>query len=158
MNVRTAPSPPPVPGYETEALAHALHGDPFRVLGPHETPAGRVVRAFLPSAESAEVLRRSDRARIGRLEHFENGLFQGIVSERAPYLLRVTWPGGVVQETEDSYSYGPLLGDIDLHLFSEGPALQAGACARRQRDDHRRRARHALRRVGAECRTRRGDR
>ena len=120
MNVRTALSPPPVPGYETEALAHALHGDPFRVLGPHETPAGRVVRAFLPGAESAEVLRRSDRARIGRLEHFENGLFQGIVSERAAYLLHVTWPGGVVQETEDSYSYGPLLGDIDLHLFSEG--------------------------------------
>ena len=94
MNVRTAPSPPPVPGYETEALAHALHGDPFRVLGPHETPAGRVVRAFLPGAKSAEVLRRSDRARIGRLEHVENGLFQGIVSERAPYLLRITWPGG----------------------------------------------------------------
>ena len=120
MNVRTAPSPPPVPGYETEALAHALHGDPFRVLGPHETPGGPVVRAFLPGAESVEVLRRSDRARIGRLEHFENGLFQGIVSERAPYLLRITWPGGAVQETEDPYSFGPLLGDIDLHLFNEG--------------------------------------
>jgi len=120
MNVRTAPSAPPVPGFETEALAHALHGDPFRVLGPHETPAGRVIRAFLPTAESADVLRRSDRARIGRLEHIERGLFQGIVSERTPYLLRVTWPGGAVQETEDPYSYGPLLGDIDLHLFSEG--------------------------------------
>ena len=72
MNVRTAPSAPPVPGYETDALARALHGDPFRVLGPHETPAGRVVRAFLPNAEFAEVLRRSDRTRIGRLEHFEN--------------------------------------------------------------------------------------
>ena len=48
MNVRTAASAPPVPGYETEALAHALHGDPFRVLGPHDTAAGHVVRAFLP--------------------------------------------------------------------------------------------------------------
>src|SRR5881394_127165 len=85
MNVRTAPSAPPVAGHETEALAHALHGDPFRVLGPHETAAGTAVRAFLPGAESAEVLRRADRARIGRLEHFDNGLFQGIVSDRAPY-------------------------------------------------------------------------
>src|SRR6059058_1649494 len=82
MNVRTAASAPPVPGYETEALAHALHGDPFRVLGPHETPAGPVIRAYLPDAESAEVLRRADRTRIGRLEHFAHGLFQGIVSER----------------------------------------------------------------------------
>src|SRR3954466_6042297 len=124
MNVRTAPSPPPVPGYETEALAHALHGDPFRVLGPHETPAGPVIRAYLPNAESAEVLRRADRTRIGRLEHFEHGLFQGVGSERAPYLLRVTWPGGTVQETEDPYSYGPVLGDVDLHLFNEGRHFQ----------------------------------
>jgi 1,4-alpha-glucan branching enzyme len=120
MNVRTAPSAPPVAGYETEALASALHGDPFRVLGPHDTPAGTAIRAFLPGAESAEVLRRADRARIGRLEHFDNGLFQGIVSDRAPYLLRVTWPGDAVQETEDPYSFGALLGDMDLHLFSEG--------------------------------------
>src|ERR1043165_587862 len=119
MNVRTAPSVPPVPGYEIEAFALALHGDPFRVIGPHQTPAGRVVRAFLPNAESVEVLRRSDRARIGRLEHLVKGFFQGVVSETAPYLLRITWPGGV-QETEDPYAFGPLLGDIDLHLFGEG--------------------------------------
>src|ERR1044072_2786573 len=75
MNVRTAPTAPTVPAYETEALAHALHGDPFRVLGPHQTPAGRIVRAFLPAAESAEGLRRADRARIGRLDHVANGLF-----------------------------------------------------------------------------------
>ena len=118
MNVRAAPLPP-VDRADTDALAHAVHGDPFRVLGPHDTPAGRVVRAFLPTAESAEVLRRSDGARIGRLEHSENGLFQGLVSERTPYLLRIKWPDAM-QEAEDPYSFDPLLGDIDLHLFSEG--------------------------------------
>jgi 1,4-alpha-glucan branching enzyme len=118
MNVRAAPLPP-VDRADTDALAHAVHGDPFRVLGPHDTPAGQVVRAFLPTAESAEVLRRSDGARIGRLEHSENGLFQGMVSERTPYLLRIQWPDAM-QETEDPYSFDPLLGDLDLHLFSEG--------------------------------------
>jgi 1,4-alpha-glucan branching enzyme len=118
MNVRAEPLPP-VDRAETDALAHATHGDPFRVLGSHETAAGPVVRAFLPTAESAEVLRRSDGARIGRLEHTENGLFQGQVSERTPYLLRIKWPG-VMQETEDPYSFDPLLSDLDLHLFSEG--------------------------------------
>ena len=77
------------------------------------------MRAFLPGARAVEVLRRSDRARLGRLEASDSGLFQGVVSERAPYLLRITWPGGV-QETEDPYSFGPVLGDIDLHLFNEG--------------------------------------
>jgi 1,4-alpha-glucan branching enzyme len=119
MNVRAAPSAPSLDRHDTEALAHALHGDPFRLLGPHESEAGPLVRAFLPGAQSVEVLRRSDRARIGRLEAQDGGLFQGMVSERAPYLLRVAWPGAV-QETEDPYSFGPALGDIDLHLFNEG--------------------------------------
>jgi 1,4-alpha-glucan branching enzyme len=119
MNVRAAPSAPSLDPHDTEALAHALHGDPFRLLGPHDTPAGPIVRAFLPGAESVDVLRRSDRTRIGRLEAGDNGLFKGVVSERAPYLLRIAWPGAV-QETEDPYSFGPLLGDIDLHLFNEG--------------------------------------
>src|SRR6201999_3542783 len=43
----------------------------------------------------------------------------GTVRERTPYLLRITWPDAV-QETEDPYSFGNLLGDLDLHLFNEG--------------------------------------
>ena len=119
MNVRAAPSAPSLDRHETEALAHALHGDPFRLLGPHETEAGPIVRAFLPGAMSVDVLRRPDGALIGRLEAGDNGLFQGIVNERTPYLLHVAWPGAV-QETEDPYSFGPVLGDVDLHLFNEG--------------------------------------
>ena len=36
-----------------------------------------------------------------------------------PYRLRIHWPDAV-QETEDPYAFGPVLGDMDLHLFSEG--------------------------------------
>jgi 1,4-alpha-glucan branching enzyme len=119
MNVHVGTSPPLPDRREIEALAHALHGDAFRVLGPHDTSSGRVVRAFLPGAVAVEVLRRTDRARLGRLEPSDSGLFQGTVSEQAPYLLRITWPGGV-QETEDPYAFGPVLGDMDLHLLNEG--------------------------------------
>ncbi|MGH7042241.1 MAG: 1,4-alpha-glucan branching protein GlgB, partial [Acetobacteraceae bacterium] len=47
------------------------------------------------------------------------GLFAGRVASGVPYLLRIHWPGAV-QETEDPYSFGPLLGDLDLYLFNEG--------------------------------------
>ncbi|SKA30526.1 1,4-alpha-glucan branching enzyme [Enhydrobacter aerosaccus] len=105
---------------DADALAGARHGDPFRVLGPHDTPEGRVIRAFLPGASAVEVLRRADRASIATLpQRGETGLFEGLVADKAPYLLRITWPGAV-QETEDPYSFGELLGDLDLHLFSEG--------------------------------------
>ena len=124
MNARTATRTTPIDRAEADALAQAHHGDPFRLLGPHDTPAGPVVRALLPGAQAVEVLRRSDGTRLARLESSEpEGLFQGVVSERAPYVLRITWPGSV-QETEDPYSYEPLLGDIDIHLFNEGRHFQ----------------------------------
>ncbi len=105
---------------EADALAYARHGDPFSVLGPHDSPGGRVVRVFLPGAQAVEVLRRGDRARIGMLSAgAPEGLFEGPVSDRAPYLLKITWPGAE-QETEDPYSFPPQLGELDLHLFNEG--------------------------------------
>ncbi|MFO1080320.1 MAG: 1,4-alpha-glucan branching protein GlgB [Reyranellaceae bacterium] len=94
--------------------------DPFEVLGPHDGPAGRIVRAFLPGACTVELLRRADRRSIGRLSPAgEPGLFEGKVSDAAPYLLRIEWPDAV-QETEDPYAFPPLLGALDLHLFNEG--------------------------------------
>ncbi|MBN9086526.1 MAG: 1,4-alpha-glucan branching protein GlgB [Reyranella sp.] len=105
---------------EAEALAHGRHGDPFKLLGPRDSSSGRAIRAFLPGAQGVEVLRRSDRKGIGRLEGTApDGFFEGRVTDRAPYLLRIKWPGAV-QETEDPYSFDPLLGDVDLHLFNEG--------------------------------------
>ena len=105
---------------EVQAIAEARHGDPFKVLGPHDATDGRIVRAFLPGARAVEVVRRADGATLGRLEQMtREGLFEGSVSDHAPYLLRITWPGAI-QETEDPYSFGPLLGELDLHLFNEG--------------------------------------
>ena len=109
-----------LPREEAEALAGARHKDPFKVLGPHDLPEGRLIRAHLPGALGVEVLRRADRSSIGSLcQKDESGLFEGIVADRAPYLLRIKWPDAV-QETEDPYSFGPMLGDLDLHLFNEG--------------------------------------
>ena len=51
--------------------------------------------------DRVEVLRRRDRAVLGRLEQSEpHGLFAGIVSDGSPYLLRINW-AGAVQETGD---------------------------------------------------------
>src|SRR3954451_2481033 len=119
---------PPLGDGDRDALARAAHGDPFNVLGPHDTPLGPVVRAFLPGAREVELLRRSDHAVLGRLQESEPpGLFQGLVQDRSPYLFRIAWPDGN-QETEDPYAFGPLLGELDLHLFGEGRHFQlAGA-------------------------------
>src|SRR6476646_9245101 len=110
-----------------EALAFGTLGDPFAVLGPHDTATGRVVRAFLPGAQGVEVLARAGDKLLGRLAPTApHGLFEGRVSGGQPYRLRIAWPGAV-QETEDPYSFGALLGELDLHLFNEGRHFELAA-------------------------------
>jgi len=106
------------------ALARGEVGDPFSVLGPHHCQAGDVVRAFLPGALSVRVLARESGAELGTL-HAEgtDGLFSGMVQSAAPYRLQIKWPGGV-QDTEDPYSFGLVLGSLDLYLFAEGAHWQ----------------------------------
>ncbi len=102
-----------------ELLAGKL-ADPFAILGPHDGPDGRIVRSFQPGAVAVDVLARADGALLGHLAPVgETGLFEGPVQSNVPYRLRVQWPE-TVQEIEDPYSFGLILGDIDLHLFAEG--------------------------------------
>jgi 1,4-alpha-glucan branching enzyme len=111
---------PALPRDLAEALANGTLRDPFAVLGPHDTSVGRIVRGFLPGARDVEVCSRSDKHALGRLlPAAPHGLFVGSVSTTEPYLLRITWPDAV-QDIEDPYSFDPLLGDLDLHLFNEG--------------------------------------
>jgi 1,4-alpha-glucan branching enzyme len=110
------------------ALALGIHDNPFAALGPHDTQQGNVIRAFLPGAIKVTVLRRADGTALGDLgKSSEDGLFEGLVQDHSPYRLRIVWPHAI-QETEDPYSFGPLLGELDLHLFNEGRHFELAKC------------------------------
>lgn len=104
-----------------DLLVHGRLNDPFSVLGPHQTAQGRAIRAYFPGAHGVEVRSAKDGRLLGQLTpHSEHeGFFCALVPGSAPYVFRIHWPGSV-QETEDAYSFGGLLTDLDLHLFSEG--------------------------------------
>ena len=113
---------------QADALVRAAHHDPFAVLGPHSTDAGHLVRVYLPNALSVELLQRDGGASLGRMEPGQvPGLFVARLDQPTPYRLRIRWAGGE-QETEDPYSFGPLLGDLDIYLFSEGNHRDLGHC------------------------------
>ena len=68
------------------------------------------------------VLARDTGEEIGRLEPVSGGsLFVGKVSRAVPYRLRIDWPGSV-QETEDPYSFGLLLGALMGAVTASGAA------------------------------------
>ncbi|MGH6877477.1 MAG: GlgB N-terminal domain-containing protein, partial [Rhizomicrobium sp.] len=106
------------------ALAEGRLSDPFSFLGPHETAHGWMVRCFLPGALAVEAFARDGGEVLGCLAGLGSiGLFAGPILRRTDYVLRIRWPFST-QESEDPYSFGPLLGDLDLHLFSEGSHWQ----------------------------------
>ncbi|MEV6314656.1 1,4-alpha-glucan branching enzyme [Streptomyces sp. NPDC051776] len=111
------PAPPLDPG-ECRRLLHGEHHDPHALLGAHPSPGGVVFRALRPFARSVTVVAGGLRA---ELIHEEDGIFAGVLplSEIPQYRLEVAYDG-VTLTVEDPYRFLPSVGDLDLHLISEG--------------------------------------
>lgn len=108
------------------ALLEGRLDDPFALLGPHGDGEQRIVRSFQPGAVAVSVAPADGKQAPVALEESADGVFVGTTGSEGPYLLRIEWPGGHVQETEDPYSFGLILGELDLHLFAEGRHLELG--------------------------------
>ena len=121
----------PHPG-AIDSFVRARHGDPFSLLGPQSSADGALVRAFLPEANRVQVADRVSGAALGELVRIHpDGLWSGAVASAQPYILRYTVADGAggetVVETEDPYSFGPLLGELDIYLISEGRHRDLGS-------------------------------
>lgn len=111
---------------DVDALVRAEHGDPFSILGPHPDGDGLVVRAYLPNALGVEVLERANGRVLAAMEQGQvPGFYFTRLTNQQPYLLKIRWAGGE-QITEDPFSFGPQLGEMDMYLFSEGNHREIG--------------------------------
>jgi 1,4-alpha-glucan branching enzyme len=120
----------------TESLVHGRHHDPFAVLGPHPSGSGQVVRSFQPAAERVELVDRHAGQVLAELTRVHPaGLFAAPMPADVPYMLRIH-DGSFVRETEDPYSFGPVLGDLDLHLLAEGRHHELGQCLGAHMTEH----------------------
>ena len=110
---------------DVDAIAAARQQDPFAVLGPHLTPDGWVVRAFVPDAISVRALTREGQP-IAELERRKGDFFEALlprVTERPTYRIEATRVAGV-SSYEDAYAFGPVLGPMDDYLLIEGKHRQ----------------------------------
>ena len=110
------------------ALIEGHLGDPFALLGPHRTATGTIVRTYCPSALEVVAIDRRG-ATLATLHPLTTpGLFVGTIASDTHYALRIRWGSGEEQETEDPYSFGLLLGELDVYLLAEGNHLELGRC------------------------------
>ncbi|EDY21761.1 1,4-alpha-glucan branching enzyme [Chthoniobacter flavus Ellin428] len=109
------------------AIVGAYHGDPFSVLGEHQVGDQLVVRVFRPDARAVTVRNESTGATYPALQIHSDGFFEATlegVSERIFYQLDFTGHEGQTWSEYDPYSFGVMLGPLDLHLFAEGTHWQ----------------------------------
>ena len=113
-----------LPRDEVSRFVRGLHSDPFSVLGPHRIGDELEIRAFRPDARAVEVVLDGDSDRPVAAERVHpEGFFCATVPDATrdvPYRLRLTASDGSQQLSRDPYQYGPILGEVDLHLFAEG--------------------------------------
>ncbi len=108
------------------ALLHADHTDPFAVLGMHADSGSVTIRVLQPGASRVRVQERRSGEIVAELPRMHaEGLFAGRLGLEAPfdYRLEVTW-GEQIEIIEDPYAFGPVLGELDIHLLAEGRHLQ----------------------------------
>jgi 1,4-alpha-glucan branching enzyme len=113
-----------LPRDEVSRFVAGTHADPFRVLGPHRVGDDLEIRVFRPDARAVDiVLDREAEKPIAAERIQQDGFFCATLpgtSRDLPYHLRITAWDGSQHLSRDPYQYGPIMGEVDLHLFAEG--------------------------------------
>ncbi len=107
------------------ALLGAYHGDPFAVLGLHPDGDGMVVRILRPDAREVVIEPVNDPAHTYSAVRFHEagGYFEALIGdtkEPFAYNLHFTGHNNAEWTIRDPYSFGQVLGELDMHLFAEG--------------------------------------
>src|SRR5437899_9457608 len=113
-----------LPSDEVKNFVAGTHSDPFRVLGPHGVGEDLEIRVFRPDARKVEIVLDGHANKPIIAERVQQDGFFGATVLGATrdftYHLRITRRDGSQQLTRDPYQYGPIMGEVDLHLFAEG--------------------------------------
>ena len=100
-------------------LERGTLSDPFGLLGLH----GGQLRAFKPGADRVDVVRPRGKKVLATLQRVsDGGLFAGTVTPsdlKGGYHL-IAHYGDLPHRSADPYAHAPSIGDLDLHLLTEG--------------------------------------
>lgn len=105
------------------AILEARHPNPFGYLGPQNVGDVTLIRTFQPRARVVTIVSRDGEVRIEAERIHPDGLFEAVVPEE---VVESGYEFECLSYHEhrwligDPYSFGLLLGDMDMYLFREG--------------------------------------
>ncbi|MFM7013655.1 MAG: GlgB N-terminal domain-containing protein, partial [Actinomycetota bacterium] len=103
-----------------DAVASGSHHSPHSVLGIHPVSGGFVIRTVRPLAKKV-VGKLEDGSEIS-LTHRYRGVWEGFVESKkiVDYRIETSYEAGEPWLADDPYRHLPTIGELDLHLISEG--------------------------------------
>ncbi len=109
------------------AILEGRSGDPFGYLGMHAVGGKQCVRVFLPWARRLWVVDAATGEVAGELERVHpDGLWSGMLGRRKRFRHRLRAEGALgTVEFDDVYAFPPLLGELDIHLLTEGTHIES---------------------------------
>ncbi|HEX6832115.1 MAG TPA: 1,4-alpha-glucan branching enzyme, partial [Rudaea sp.] len=111
----------------SRALAQGRLADAFSFLGAHRDDDGVTVRAWFPGAQAVAVVAAGKTPQhLPLRESATPGLFVGRWPKLGAYRLQITWPSAI-EQIEDAYTFGLLLGDEELREIHRGGHRIAGS-------------------------------
>jgi len=109
-------------------ILRGIHADPFAYLGCHEDGSDLVIRAYVPHAQTVAIVKpRGTKTVADCARLHEGGIFEARVKSSklsSGYQLIANYDG-TEHRYDDPYRFAPDLGELDLHLLSEGSHVHA---------------------------------
>ena len=107
------------PNADLTRIIDGRHHDPHAVLGPHATSDGVIIRAYHPGAERIAAVWPGGEVELAKVD--SRGLFEGAAPRQFQQAYRLRLQRGDANwEWDDPYRFLPTLGELDLHLITEG--------------------------------------
>ena len=96
--------------------------NPRAFLGRHQADDNTdVVRFYLPGAVRVDVLDQNAADTSRPVDYAKDGIYAVLVRRDQPTpQVQVHWGGGVKEVVQDPYSQPLVVGELDMHLFSQG--------------------------------------
>jgi 1,4-alpha-glucan branching enzyme len=108
-----------IPAPDMERLHNCSHHAPHDFYGWHAVEGGSVIRTRQPGAELVEILIHNElRAATSVGDDVWVLALPDIYTP--DYRLQITWPEAGTMVSADPYAFLPTLGNLDIHLVSEG--------------------------------------